>query len=107
MITPKQLRNAARFGQHLRPETLEGLADQVERLKKIDEVQVPDEPGRELAEKTRLLELKQLVTPMMEFKRREWLGLTDDEIWQAWLSPKDSAVDFARAIEAKLKEKNT
>jgi len=55
MITPKQLRNAARFGQHLRPETLEWLADQVERLKKIDEVQVPDEPGRELAEKTRLL----------------------------------------------------
>ena len=53
-----------------------------------------------------LLELKQLVTPMMEFKRREWVGLTEDEIWQAWLGPKDSVVDFASAIEDKLKEKN-
>ena len=53
-----------------------------------------------------LLELKTLVTPMMEFKRSGWVGLTGDEIWQAWLSPKDSAVDFARAIEAKLKSKN-
>jgi len=53
---------------------------------------------------THLLELKQLVTPM---KRREWVGLTDDEIWQEWSSPKDSAVDFARAIEAKLRGKNS
>ena len=53
-----------------------------------------------------LLELKRLVTTMMEFKRREWVGLTEDEIWQAWLGPKDSVVDFASAIEDKLKEKN-
>jgi len=60
-----------------------------------------------------LLELKKLVTPMMEFKRREWVGLTDDE--------RDSITDkvigfnsccgweddYAKAIEAKLKEKNT
>tara|TARA_R110000868_G_scaffold69579_1_gene204710 strand:+ start:98 stop:460 length:363 start_codon:yes stop_codon:yes gene_type:complete len=75
-------------------------------------------------------ELKRLVTPMMEFNQRmptkivgpnlvnvlsaagfyqkkEWVGLTDDEIWQEWSSPKDSAIDFARAIEAKIKEKNT
>ena len=39
--------------------------------------------------------------------QREWVGLTDDEIWQEWSSPKDSAIDFARTIEAKLKEKNT
>jgi len=32
MITPEQLRNAARFGQHLRPETLEWLADQLIKL---------------------------------------------------------------------------
>ena len=40
-------------------------------------------------------------------KKRKWVGLTDDEIWQEWSSPKDSAIDFARAIEAKLKEKNS
>ena len=38
--------------------------------------------------------------------QREWVGLTDDEIWQEWSSPKDSAIDFARTIEAKLREKN-
>jgi hypothetical protein len=40
-------------------------------------------------------------------KKRKWVGLTDDEIWQEWSSPKDSAIDFARAIETKLREKNT
>lgn len=60
---------------------------------------------------THLLELKQLVTPMMEFKRREWLGLTDDEkaysntnylgkSAEAW----QGGVEWA---EDKLKEKNT
>ena len=39
-------------------------------------------------------------------QQRPWVGLTDDEIWQEWSSPKDSAIDFARAIETKLKEKN-
>jgi hypothetical protein len=34
--------------------------------------------------------------------KREWVGLTDDEINEAW----DSNLSFARAIEAKLKEKN-
>ena len=39
-------------------------------------------------------------------KKRKWVGLTDDEIWQEWSSPKDSAIDFARAIETKLRERN-
>jgi hypothetical protein len=42
----------------------------------------------------------------LELINRPWVGLTDDEIWQAWLSPKDSAVDFARSIESKLRQKN-
>lgn len=43
---------------------------------------------------------------------REWVGLTDQEISEWWWAvtgelPEDSCiVDFARAIEAKLKEKN-
>ena len=42
--------------------------------------------------------------------KREWVGLTDDEILDLWIANhKDTgATDaFARAIEAKLKEKNT
>jgi hypothetical protein len=41
---------------------------------------------------------------------REWQGLTDQEILDAWLTHSDTseATDgFARAIETKLKEKNT
>jgi hypothetical protein len=60
-----------------------------------------------------ILELKRLVTPMMEFKRREWVGLTKEEIdvadAQTWDEDHKSwgIHDFARHIEAKLKEKNT
>ena len=40
---------------------------------------------------------------------REWVGLTDEEIWSngSRLSLSESGIrEFARAIEAKLKEKN-
>ena len=57
-----------------------------------------------------LLELKQLVTPMLQFKRSGWVGLTHDEkaysntnylgkSAEAW----HGGVEWA---EAKLKEKN-
>jgi hypothetical protein len=79
---------------------------------------------------TQLLELKQLVTPMMEFKpkqptkisaeyergfddgfilrkekdgKRPWVGLTDDEIEHL---RNDQPWWMVRDIEAKLKEKN-
>ena len=52
-----------------------------------------------------LLELKQLVTPMMEFKRSGWVGLTGDEIEDL---PKGGTWGEAiRAAEAILREKNT
>ena len=39
--------------------------------------------------------------------RREWVGLTEDEIWTLHDSDSyPSPVEFARAIEAKLREKN-
>jgi hypothetical protein len=40
--------------------------------------------------------------------RREWQGLTDEEIYPLYSEPSSDAemVEFARAIEAKLKEKN-
>ena len=40
------------------------------------------------------------------YLHREWVGLTDEEIWAEGA---DNEIDvyFARAIEAKLKEKNT
>ena len=41
--------------------------------------------------------------------QREWVGLTDEEIYDSYNEPRSDSemVAFARAIEAKLKEKNT
>lgn len=46
--------------------------------------------------------------------KREWVGLTDDEVLTIWLSPEackvpqcDKYHHFYVAIETKLKEKNT
>jgi hypothetical protein len=51
-----------------------------------------------------LLELKRLVTPMMEFKRSGWVGLTGDEIEDL---PKGGTWgEVIRAAEAILREKN-
>ena len=53
-----------------------------------------------------------------EAQQREWVGLTDEEIWKCNKAKSGSAVefhicyehqnveDFAKSIEAKLKEKN-
>ena len=45
------------------------------------------------------------------FIRKEWVGLTDEEIYEADPLPHlmfdQQRIDFAQAIEAKLKEKNT
>ena len=42
--------------------------------------------------------------------KREWVGLTDEELYDLWCITKpeyEDRYDFARAVEAKLKEKNT
>ena len=38
--------------------------------------------------------------------QREWVGLSDDEVWDAYEKGMYEEMWFARAIEAKLKEKN-
>jgi hypothetical protein len=49
--------------------------------------------------------------PLLHPPKREWVGLTQAEIWQTLNDcsfNRDLHADkFARAIEAKLKEKNT
>jgi len=52
--------------------------------------------------------VKKIVEP-----KREWIGLTDEEAMQTWegiikYAPSEMRLkDFAQAIEAKLKERNT
>jgi hypothetical protein len=38
---------------------------------------------------------------------KEWVGLTDEEVWQMSQFNCGTRGEFARALEAKLKEKNT
>jgi hypothetical protein len=39
-------------------------------------------------------------------EQRQWVGLTDDELKDIWLDY-DTNMDALKAVEAKLKEKNT
>ena len=50
-----------------------------------------------------LREMKNAKSP----QRREWVGLTVEEIKNTYFTTRADFVDYARAIEAKLKEKNT
>jgi hypothetical protein len=42
-----------------------------------------------------------------EASKRKWVGLTDEEINKWNIVGHESLIEFVRAIEAKLKEKNT
>jgi hypothetical protein len=49
-----------------------------------------------------------LIKFALEIKTAEWVGLTDDEIWEAFHKYDTlQYMNFARSIEAKLKEKNS
>ena len=67
-----------------------------------------------------LVSRKQAITSLRQAleTKREWVGLTADEIWKCnkasgsavefhICSAHQNVLDFAEAIEAKLKEKNT
>ena len=48
--------------------------------------------------------------PVPLYTQQEWVGLTDDEIWETGSKlplSKDGIIKFFRVIEAKLKDKNT
>jgi hypothetical protein len=55
------------------------------------------------------LELFERFAALVAAHKREWVGLTDEEIWSngSRLSLSERGIrEFARAIEAKLKDKN-
>ena len=49
---------------------------------------------------------KQIYEDLQDLVEREWVGLTDEEVEEAVSFPWHY-IPFARAVEAKLKEKNT
>ncbi len=57
--------------------------------------------------------LREHMAEIQRLKQRQWVGLTAEEIWACYKTDKPdpeyyilNALDFAEAIEAKLKEKN-
>jgi hypothetical protein len=64
---------------------------------------------RKLMQPAKLLLIPALMEQAGWVRKREWQGLTDDEVYDSYSEPcSDSEmVAFAREIEAKLKEKNT
>lgn len=45
--------------------------------------------------------------PVGWVKKKEWVGLTDEEIKEVFYAAEDGYLFLSKAIEAKLKEKNT
>ena len=59
-------------------------------------------------------DVSQYLKMMHDSTKRPWVGLTDDEIWDAYMKtpvPLDCSTDelyaISRTVEARLKEKNT
>jgi hypothetical protein len=80
---------------------------------KWQECKVSNRPAWEIDSQGYEVEYRNLYTPPLEQERREWQGLTNEEISAISKSiPGETDLWagkrlFARAIEAKLKEKNT
>ena len=51
---------------------------------------------------------KEIELEKLKQQRKPWVGLSNDEIYDMYNEPRSDAemVEFARAIEAKLREKN-
>jgi hypothetical protein len=82
----------------------------VYRLRKRAEIrrQIPDRKSVQEGQPDRIADLLEEAAEAFESaKERGWVGLTDEEIKQCVDSRGGFVEDFARGIEAKLKEKNT
>jgi len=60
----------------------------------------------EILHEQRMQKSKQMIAMNQIAPKKEWVGLTDEEIKNS-LRGHNTQVEFARALEAKLKEKNT
>lgn len=84
------------------------MSDLIFRLRKRAEIrrQISSRKSVQEGKPDRIADL--LEEAASELEGRQWVGLTADEIWEVF-TKHDSLqyMEFSRAIEAKLKEKNT
>jgi hypothetical protein len=84
-----------------------GLADLAYRLRKRAEIrrQIPDRKSVQEGEPDRIADLLEEAADALD---KQWVGLTDEEVKDiVWNLPYEPSQEHIRAIEAKLKEKNT
>ena len=100
-----------KYGEWFRPQRIEGmkkqLADTNSTIETLRARLAQPEP-----EPAKLLLIPALMEQAGWVRKREWQGLTEDEIAQLMFKcdvivTGPTQFDFARAIEAKLNEKNT
>jgi hypothetical protein len=96
---------------------MDALRQAIEQAEHVHAVNTSQERVDETAERKHMTDLA-TVGEVGVWGEREWVGLTADEIWKCNKAKSGSAVefhicyahqnvlDFAEAIEAKLKEKN-
>lgn len=84
--------------------------ENIEKVKRLDFDRLDTQPTTLIDTVVRhekeIQELKRLVTPMMEFKRREWVGLTEAEVNHIFAANVGYPERMMKEVEAKLKEKN-
>ena len=112
--TIKQINSAKEPIIYCNPQELQGyifgVYETVTMGAKSDTRTMPLYPAPPEIESTRQMIMPELLEKMGWVRKKEWVGLTDEEIADVanecrWSSKYHT--DFARAIEAKLKEKNT
>jgi hypothetical protein len=79
-----------------------------QRLEAIVDVVVRYLPPHGIPIKDAMSEIIELVDPLPDLPKPEWVGLTDDEILDALgaLEAEEAVFRVARAVESKLKERN-
>ena len=68
---------------------------------------IAEEVERQNRTPTKLMAIPALMEAAGWVLKKEWVGLTDEEINKWNIVGHESLIEFVRAIEAKLKEKNT
>ena len=68
---------------------------------------IAEEVERQNRTPTKLMAIPALMEAAGWVRKKEWVGLTDEEINKWNIVGHESLIEFVRAIEAKLKEKNT
>ena len=85
-----------------------GLPDEKTMKKVVDKLPtMPIKVAENPTKPTKVMIIPALLEQAGYVKKKEWVGLTDEEIYEAVENSNSVLVkDMARAIEAKLKEKN-